>query len=114
MLKIGSIVWGVTDVPRAVRFWCAALRYVPAEAPSEVWARRLPESGEGLQLSIKLVTSPKARRHHLDLFSDDREAEVRRLLALGAKEVPEWRYETGADYTVLADPDGNRFCVVQK
>ena len=39
---------------------------------------------------------------------------MRRLLALGAKEVPEWRYETGADYTVLADPDGNRFCVVQK
>ena len=43
MLKIGSIVWGVTDVPRAVRFWCAALHYVPAEEPSEDWARLLPE-----------------------------------------------------------------------
>ena len=43
----------------------------------------------------------------------DAEAEAERLLALGAKRKP-WRYEPGADYTVLTDPDGNPFCVVQK
>jgi len=35
------------------------------------------------------------------------------LLALGARRVA-WRYPEGADYVVLADPDGNTFCVVQK
>ena len=39
-------------------------------------------------------------------------AEVTRLLTLGATRVP-WRYEPDADYIVLADPDGNRFCVIQ-
>jgi hypothetical protein len=39
-------------------------------------------------------------------------AEVERLLKLGAQHV-NWRYPKGADYVVLADPDGNKFCVVQ-
>lgn len=40
-------------------------------------------------------------------------AEVERLLGLGARRV-DWRYPEQADYVVLADPDGNTFCVVQK
>ena len=113
MIQIGSIVWGVTDVGRAIRFWCEALHYQLMEPPSEDWAKLCPREGAGIQLSIKLVTSPKARRHHIDLFTDNREAEVDRLIRLGASRV-DWNYEPGADYTVLADPDGNRFCVVQK
>nr|WP_246654634.1 VOC family protein [Rhizobium laguerreae] len=53
------------------------------------------------------------QRHHLDLYASDQQAEVERLLSLGAQRV-DWRYPEGADYIVLADPDGNRFCVVQK
>lgn len=68
-----------------------------------------------MQLAIKLVSSEAAdhQRHHLDLYASDQAAEVERLLGLGAQRV-EWRYEPGADYVVLADPDGNGFCVVQK
>ena len=113
MIRIGSIVWGVRDIPRAIRFWSQALGYQLMEEPPEDWAKLAPRRGEGFQLSLKLVTSPKARRHHMDLFADDRPREVERLLKLGAS-LAEWRYEEGADYTVLADPDGNRFCVVQK
>ncbi|WP_246529436.1 VOC family protein [Microvirga zambiensis] len=40
-------------------------------------------------------------------------AEVEQLLELGASRF-DWRYPEGADYVVLADPDGNAFCVVQK
>jgi hypothetical protein len=39
--------------------------------------------------------------------------EVERLISLGAKEYP-WRYPENANYTVLEDPDGNLFCVVEK
>jgi hypothetical protein len=52
-------------------------------------------------------------RHHLDLYADDQQAEIERLLALGAFPVVDWVYESDADYVVLEDPDGNRFCVVQ-
>lgn len=115
MLHIGSVVWGVRDVPRSISFWCAALHYRTKYDPSEDWAILIPIEGTGLQMSIKLVTSDADthRRHHLDLFAGDQRAEVERLVQLGAQRV-DWRYEEGADYVVLADPDGNRFCVVQK
>ena len=49
---------------------------------------------------------------HLDLYAEDQQAEVERLVKLGARQYP-WRYEPDADYVVLEDPDGNLFCVVQ-
>lgn len=113
MLNIGAIVWGVRDVKRAVEFWCGALDYVLKYPASDDWAILVPRNGVGVQISLKLVTSPRARRHHIDLFTDDQSTEVQRLIKLGATRM-EWRYEPNADYVVLQDPDGNPFCVVQK
>lgn len=115
MLAIGSIVWGVRDIERAVRFWSEALNYRLREEPDEDWAVLLPNEGPGFQLSLKLVTSGAEthQRHHMDLFTSDQRGEVERLLAIGAKRV-DWRYGADPDYVVLEDPDGNRFCVVQK
>jgi catechol 2,3-dioxygenase-like lactoylglutathione lyase family enzyme len=115
MLKLGSVVWGVRDVPRAIRFWCAALGYRPLREPAGDWAVLVPREGPGAQLAITLVSSDARdhQRHHLDLYASEREAEVERLLGLGARRV-DWRYPEDADYVVLADPDGNRFCVVRK
>lgn len=106
-------MWGVRNLPRAVEFWCAALEYRPREEPQDDWAVLVPNQGTGVQLALKLVGSPQARRHHLDLYAQDQAAEVERLLGLGATRV-DWTYDPGADYVVLADPDGNRFCVVEK
>lgn len=115
MLRIGSVVWGVRDVPAAIRFWCDALGYRPLREPSSDWAILVPRAGPGVQLAITQVSSDAEshQRHHLDLYASDREAEVERLLRLGARRVA-WRYPEGADYVVLADPDGNTFCVVEK
>ena len=115
MLKIGSIVWGVRDVPRAIQFWSDALGYRPLREPSSDWAILIPREGSGVQLAITQVSSEAKnhQRHHLDLYATDRIAEVERLLGLGAQQA-DWRYPDNADYIVLADPDGNKFCVVQK
>ncbi|WP_415787610.1 VOC family protein [Deinococcus saxicola] len=113
MLNIGSIVWGVRDLARAIAFWTAALDDLPREEPDEDWVVLIPRAGSGVQLALKLVTSESARRHHLDLYADDGAAEVARLLTLGATRV-KWRYGPDADDVVLADPDGNNFCVIQK
>ena len=112
MLRIGSVVWGVRDLPRAIQFWSAALDYRLRNEPDDDWAVLVPRQGVGVQLALKLVTSERARRHHLDLYAENQAAEVERLLALGASR-PEWKYPPGADYVVLSDPDGNRFCVIQ-
>jgi len=113
MLKIGSIVWGVRDLDRSIKFWSEALDYKLKREPDVDFAILIPKQGAGIQLSLNAaVTSKKPKRHHLDLFTRDQEQEVERLLKLGAQRV-DWRYEPNADYVVLADPDGNTFCVVQ-
>lgn len=113
MLTIGSIVWGVKEFQAALDFWKAALDYVPKRPHDDTWALLVPRSGSGVQLAIQLVTSEASthQRHHLDLYAKDQQAEVARLLGLGATRV-EWRYPPDADYVVLADPDGNKFCVI--
>ena len=54
-------------------------------------------------------------RIHLDLYAGDaadQEAEVARLISLGAARVDWDSYPDDADFVVLADPEGNRFCVI--
>ena len=115
MLTIGTTVLGVNDVPRAVEFWTAALGYRQREyGDDDTWAILLPPDGKGARLALGHSITPvqKHPRIHLDLYADDQEAEVERLVGLGAKRV-EWDlYPPDADFVVLADPDGNRFCVI--
>ncbi|MBB4229375.1 VOC family protein [Rhizobium mongolense] len=66
-------------------------------------------------MAITIVSSdPEThQRHHLDLFVSNQKTEVERLLSIGAQRV-NWRDREEADDIVLADPDGNTFCVIQK
>ena len=127
MLWIASVVIGVEDVRRAAEFWCAALGYVPREEPGETWAVLVPEMGPvdgsaqgpgagGVQVALQKSRTPLQShpRLHLDLYTKDREAEVERLVGLGARRV-EWdSYPEDPDFVVLADPDGNVFDVIEK
>ena len=57
------------------------------------------------------VPEPKvAKNLHLDLMAPDPEAEVTRLVELGGIRIAE-REEHGYTWTVMADPEGNEFCV---
>jgi len=58
------------------------------------------------------VSDPKVNKNrlHLDFRPDDRDAEVERLLALGAKRAPVGQGEQS--WVVLADPEGNEFCIL--
>ncbi|WP_308163301.1 VOC family protein [Microbacterium flavum] len=51
-------------------------------------------------------------RIHLDLYAEDQDAEVARLIGLGAARVHWDRQPPGSDYVIMEDPEGNRFCVV--
>jgi catechol 2,3-dioxygenase-like lactoylglutathione lyase family enzyme len=116
-LTIGSVVLGVADVTRAVRFWTAALGYRPREEPEETFAVLIAPGGRGAQLSLMGSQTPPQDhpRVHLDLYAADQAAEVRRLVRLGAREVADWDgYAADSDFIVLEDPDGNRFCVIDK
>ena len=118
MLHIGVVALGVLDVDRAARFWCEALGYERRTDVFGGWSSVLEaSSGPGVRLALQSSdTPPEARpRIHLDLHVDsaaEQASEVERLVALGAERV-EWDlYPDDPDFVVLADPDGNRFCIV--
>jgi predicted enzyme related to lactoylglutathione lyase len=114
VLTVGSIVIRVDDLPRQVEFWTAALDYVPREGDRDDFALLRPKSGEGPNLSLDRVRSTLQipPRIHLDLYAHNPAAEVERLKALGATEVQWDKRPPDADYVIMADPEGNRFCVI--
>lgn len=99
-VRIGLVSLKVGDVDRAARFWTRALGYVRRGTVF------VPPDGQGTPLTLDTDD-----RTHLDLFVPDgatQRAEVERLVSLGASRV-DWPQ---VDHVVLADPDGNLFCVV--
>jgi predicted enzyme related to lactoylglutathione lyase len=114
MIRVGSIVIRVDDLPRLAEFWAAALDYVPREETSDDFVLLRPRDGVGPNLSLDMHhgAARVPPRIHLDLYTSDQAAEVRRLIALGATEVAWDARPPDADYVILADPEGNRFCVV--
>ena len=119
MVRLGSVVLGVDDVDRAVAFWVGALRYDPVsfEGSENDFTILIPPGGQGTRVALQRSDTP-AQEHprvHLDLVVDsaaEQAAEVERLLELGAQRVDWELYPEDPDFIVLADPDGNRFCVV--
>ena len=104
------------DLDRAVEFWSAALDATEeplAEISRPIYRRlRLPDSD--IRVLLQRTNDPKAakNRMHLDLETDDVEAEVQRLEALGATR-HDHQQERDYDFWVLRDPWGNEFCVPQ-
>ena len=114
-VAVHHIVVDAHDLPRLARFWAEALGWtVLSERPREVVIGTALDAPIGI--CFMPVDEPKAvkNRLHLDLTTsaDDRDTEIERLLALGARRVDIG--QTGEEsWTVLADPEGNEFCVVR-
>lgn len=105
MVHIGAIVPNVSDTHRAGEFWSQALGYQRGGNPDFL----LPGEIGGPRLHLDT-----SDRTHLDLWTAneaEQRAEVERLQALGATRV-KWNYPADPDFVVLADPDGNLFCVI--
>ncbi len=110
-VRIGSIVMNCNDFARMMAFWGEALRYAPREPPTpgNTFIILRDPKGKGPNVSID-QGEPERGQLHLDLYTDDQEGQVERLLHLGATLYRP--REPGEDFVVLADPEGNLFCVV--
>jgi catechol 2,3-dioxygenase-like lactoylglutathione lyase family enzyme len=116
-MKIGSIVIRCHEFDRMLAFWQQALHYVPREPVDNGWVVLSDPGGRGPNMSLEKVSEPfepigKTSRVHLDLYTNDQQGEVERLIEIGATRYPR-TYSPDEDFIVLEDPDGNRFCVVQ-
>ena len=118
MLRVQFFVLGTTDMGRAIDFWTRALGYVVSHGGAGArWTELVPATGDGAALALQYSETP-AQEHpriHLDLSVADaaeQAAEADRLVSLGAKRAVWDLYPADPDFVVLADPDGNLFCVV--
>ncbi len=96
------------DVDAAAHFWGRALGYeaLPLTDPEEKKYRRLDTGPYGLHIEVQRVDHPS--RVHIDIETDDIEAEIQRLEELGAQ-----RLERVRTWCVMEAPTGQRFCVVR-
>ena len=114
-VRLHHIVIDAHDLPGLARFWTQALGWkILSEREREIVIGTDENAPVGI--CFMPVTDPKTvkNRVHLDLTSSaaDRLQEIDRLLALGARRVDIG--QTGTEsWTVLADPEGNEFCVVR-
>jgi catechol 2,3-dioxygenase-like lactoylglutathione lyase family enzyme len=96
------------DLPKAADFWSGALGMPLLETPANEadLYRKLLDAHAGLNIEVQKVAHPS--RVHLDIETDDIEAEVRRLEGLGATKVQQVH-----SWWVMESPTGQRFCVVR-
>ena len=112
-LHVGSVVIDCNDFAAMKAFWQEALHYVTRGPIEDDWVILRDPNGSDVNVSLQQVPEKRVgkNRLHFDLYTDDQEGEVRRLLELGATSharIP----EPGEDFIVLEDPEGNLFCVV--
>jgi predicted enzyme related to lactoylglutathione lyase len=107
-----QIVVDAEDPARLARWWAEALGYViVTDEPDEVEIRKSPDEMPGLLFTPVPEAKTVKNRLHIDLRPDDQEAEVERLLDMGARHADIGQGDVS--WVVLADPEGNEFCVLQ-
>lgn len=111
-------VLGCDDLERAVQFWSRLLDYCPRDGHrTDAWCTLDPRSGKGPSLALQLSATPVQGhpRMHLDLGvhgSFEQQAMTELVCELGGQRVDWDQYPNNPDFVVVADSEGNRFCLV--
>lgn len=110
-----GLVLDCADPEKLAGFWAKALHYRPGPYQPPYIIMH-PEAGSEPKFVLQRVPEPKQlkNRMHLDLWVDDMEAEAQRLIGLGARRLSKEPFEEiGSRWIVMADPEGNEFCLCQ-
>ena len=118
-LRIETVTIDAVDPEALAAFWCAALDWVQrVDDDGDIWIE--PDDGHpdaGTVRPLLLMRVPEAKacknRLHLGLVPDDHEREVERLESIGATR-PNVGQTGNESWVVLADPEGNEFCVLDE
>ncbi|MBJ6998846.1 VOC family protein [Streptomyces griseofuscus] len=107
-IRINALIVDAIDPERLAAFWSALLgRPIVGRTGPYVWLRRENDLGLGFQQ----ISGPKVgkNRMHVDVSSADPAAEQQRIERLGGRRLNEY---TDGGFLVMADPEGNEFCVI--
>jgi hypothetical protein len=118
VLRLGNITFDCDDVMKVARFWSAALERPLDPRSSERFASIGGTDADRVQPAWYFAKVPEAKqaknRVHLDLVASEPDV-LDRLVGLGATVIASHELPGGVHgWTVLADPEGNEFCVAAK
>lgn len=113
--RIASVTFDCENALPLAEFWAQVVGRPVSSGPpepSEFFASIAPgEDGSPMMMFLKVPEAKAAKnRVHLDMATDDRAAEVTRLVELGATHLYD-KEEWGISWATLTDPAGNEFCV---
>ena len=110
-LSLEMITADCSDPRRLARWWAEAVGGAVVDLPGGDFVLVAREGWPALGFQRVDAPTPGKNRVHLDLMASDLDAEVQRLVGLGATETGRHSVDGGFRWVVLADPDGNAFCV---
>ena len=114
--KLTEIVIDCAEPRRVAEFWMATLDYQVLDTGADGEVEIGPRGGRGPTLVFVPVPERKSlkNRIHLDVnpSGQDQAAELERLLSLGARQVDVGQGDV--TWVVLADPEGNEFCLLRR
>jgi hypothetical protein len=117
---VHNVTFDAEEPRRLGRFWAAVTDYTVVDERDDFVRLRAPDDRGVRQLLFIRVDDPTPgkNRMHVDLAAREPDAEIDRLVGLGASPVddlvdgrPRWREGNGIRWVVLRDPEGNEFCV---
>jgi hypothetical protein len=112
IMELINITFDAVDPGQLAAFWAAVTGRQLAESTPDV--ALLTSATEPVRLLFLKVPEGKTSKNrlHLDFHAADRAAEVARVCSLGAMEHAT-HHDYGLTWTVMTDPEGNEFCIVQ-
>jgi hypothetical protein len=117
---LANVTFDCEDALAVATFWSAALDRpiagTPEPSPGFACIGALDHTANGGPAFLfQRVPEPRAAKNrvHVDLATADREAEIARLVDLGARRLDD-KEEDGFRWTIMADVEGNEFCVAQE
>ena len=112
-LVIDCVLIDCADLDAMTAFWCQVLDFEHVWTGPSGGHLLVATDGSGHRLGLMPSQGEKAgkNRVHLDLRPDDQQAEVQRLEGLGARRIDIG--QTDVTWVVMADPEGNEFCVLR-
>lgn len=112
-LNVGMITVDCVEPKPLAQWWADATGGAVVDLPGGEFVMVTREGSPALGFQRVETPTPGKNRVHLDFTASDMESEVQRLLALGATETGRYSVPGGFRWVVLADPEGNAFCVAE-
>jgi predicted enzyme related to lactoylglutathione lyase len=114
-VRVQCIAIDCLDPRRLGQWWAVALGWDSWDEPDGFCVSPPRDSGQTELVFLQVPEGKAAKnRIHLDLQPDDQDVEVRRFESLGARRVDVGQERsTGLTWVVLADPEGNEFCILR-